>query len=104
MNEIINKRIEEVSYEDADGLYPRYFAHYAVRRNGFLAGAEYALENQWISVKEGLPEKGTKVFAQDKYGNCSVSYLNEKNSWRSDDGYEIIVAYWMPIPKLNKDE
>ena len=51
MNEILKKRIEEASYEDANGYYPKYFPHHSIRRNGFLAGAEFDLQAQWISVE-----------------------------------------------------
>ena len=76
MNEILKKRIEEASYEDADGLYPRYFAHHAVRMGGFFAGAEYALSHQWISVHEALPPYEEDVLIVDKQVKKAMGYTS----------------------------
>ena len=101
MNEILKKRIEEATYEDADGLYPRYFAHHAVRRSGFFAGAEYALSHQWISVEEVLPKNGENVFAIYS-DNAYVAWFDETDKdWHElSEGQLIVPTHWMPIPKF----
>ena len=106
MNEILKKRIETAADEYSNKKFWEEEDYYArecmdiIAPPAFAAGAKYALQNQWISVEEALPEKGTKVFVQGKYGNYDVSYLNVGNHWMTDDGYERIVTYWMPIPEL----
>ena len=106
MNEILKKRIEIASDEYSNKKFWEEEDYYArecmdiIAPPAFVAGAEYALQKQWISVDEALPEKGTKVFVQGKYGNYDASYLNVSGLWMTDDGYERIVTYWMPIPEL----
>lgn len=125
MNEILKKRIEEATYEDADGLYPRYFAHHAVRMRGFFAGAEYALSHQWISVEEALPEYDKLVLAKHKpiagvhsyQDNISLAYIQKQGaygirwiingmSWaiNKSNKEDNTVLAWMPIPELKTDE
>lgn len=93
MNKILKKRIENASYEDAYGLYSRYFPHHAVRWSGFFAGAEYALSRQWISVEEVLPKNGE---------NAYVAWFDETDKdWHElSEGQLIVPTYWMPIPKF----
>ena len=80
----------------------------------FLEGAEFALNNQFISVKEDLPcnhkellrdnkqcPKTFKVFVTNIYGENWSDYMIYKNGkWRWNS-YE--PDYWMPTPKLPKE-
>lgn len=82
----------------------------------FLEGAKFALENQWISVKDDLPynhmelvcgtevsegTKTTQVLAlfirYDGVWSDYMVYINGKWRW---DGPE--PDFWTPIPKLQK--
>ena len=81
----------------------------------FLEGAKFALENQWVSVKEDLPynheklicgtevSEGTEtveVFARNEHGDIWDDYMvYENGKWRWND-FE--PAYWMIAPKLPK--
>ena len=83
----------------------------------FIEGAKFALENQWISVKEDLPcnhenliitgnyykKETINVITIDKYGiiedNYMVLYDNDEWCWK----YGMTPLYWMPIPKLPKE-
>ena len=73
----------------------------------FARGAEYALENQWISVKDELPKIGDDGYSDNIFIHGSGGYVgsayfedNKFYSWIGDD--EIIgIDYWMPIPELN---
>ena len=84
----------------------------------FLEGAEFALNNQWISVEDDLPcnheelittdgryEKNTiYVITINKYGIIESNYmaLYDDGKW----GWEYDVpapCYWMLIPKLPKE-
>ena len=84
----------------------------------FLEGANFALENQWISVESDLPCnhkelmrtrdvcEGTEtieVFATSKSGliwNDYMIYVNDKWRWNGND-FE--PDYWMIAPKLPKE-
>ena len=81
----------------------------------FLEGTKFALENQWISVKENLPcnhneliygtevSEGTEtveVFARNGHGDIWTDYMiYENGKWRWND-FE--PAYWMIAPELSK--
>ena len=82
----------------------------------FLEGAEFALNNQWISVDEDLPcnheelmrtrevREGTEtieVFATSKGGIIWSDYMIfEYGKWIWNDDFE--PDFWMPAPKLPK--
>jgi hypothetical protein len=76
----------------------------------FKNGAEYALENQWISVKERLPEITELECSDDIFIHGSGGYVGsayfEDNKFYSLIGDDNIlgVDYWMPIPKLNVND
>lgn len=79
----------------------------------FLEGAKFALENQWISVKDDLPcnhqelldakYQTKKVFIiKDSFGNADIDYMLKVNGvWRWF-GYNG-TKYWFPIPELPKE-
>ncbi len=102
MNEILKKRINNIPYRITrigNGANDAY-------NEGARYGAEYILSHQWISVEEALPKCSEMVFVKDKYGNYDTAYFSKKGYWIANDGKEIIVSFWMPIPKfeLNKPE
>ena len=82
----------------------------------FLEGAEFALNNQWISVKDDLPcnheeliflggliggSETIEVFVRNESGDIWSDYMIYENcKWRWND-YE--PAYWMIPPKLPKE-
>ena len=82
----------------------------------FIEGADFALNNQWISVDDDLPynhnelirskevNEGTEtveVFAVNEYGDIWDDYMiYEDGKWRWND-FE--PAYWMIAPKLLKN-
>ena len=82
----------------------------------FLEGAEFALNNQWISVKNDLPcnheellygievSEGTEtdeVFARNEHGDIWTDYMiYENGKWRWND-FE--PTYWIIAPKLIKE-
>lgn len=98
MNEILKKRIEEAAVEYAESI-PQSDERKEYSREDFIAGAEYAISHQFISVEEALPEANENVL--DLIGGVPVV----------DKGYHVRarirdVAHWMPIPKFepNKTE
>ena len=54
MNEILKKRIEEAAVEHAESI-PQSDERKEYSREDFIAGAEYAISHQFISVEESLP-------------------------------------------------
>ena len=78
----------------------------------FLEGAEFALNNQWISVDEDLPcnhEKLLEAKCQTKevfviralsfFDICYMQKIDGKWIWFPYKSVE----YWMPIPELPKE-
>ena len=78
----------------------------------FLEGAEFALNNQWISVEEDLPCNHDELFINDdkKETKTVLSIINgyimlsrmykPKHKWHWDSEEP---THWMPIPKLPKE-
>lgn len=65
---------------------------------------------EWISVKDRLPETETEVlvfrvdyvsiltYGYNRRGNLCFKYMDECGYWRECFGSE--VTHWMPLPKL----
>ena len=78
----------------------------------FLEGAEFALNNQWISVEEDLPCNHDELFINDdkKETKTVLSIINgyimmsrmykPKHKWHWDTDEP---THWMPIPELPKE-
>ena len=81
----------------------------------FIEGAKFALENQWINVKDDLPcnheeliitgdyyEKETiEVITINEFKMIGLNYMilcDNKWKWK----YDIEFCYWMPIPEVLK--
>ena len=60
---------------------------------GFIAGAEYVLSHQWISVYEALPEDEEHVIALIAGAPVIANGIHVKEHLKD------IIA-WMPIPKF----
>ena len=77
----------------------------------FLEGAEFALNNQWISVKDDLPchhqemiqsDFTDKVLILSRNGCLEVTFMCViEGKW--DWGTLTTVLYWMIAPKLPKE-
>ena len=79
----------------------------------FLEGADFALNNQWISVEEDLPCNHDELFINDdkKETKTVLSIINgyimmsrmykPKHKWHWDSEEP---THWMPIPKLPKEQ
>ena len=70
--------------------------------------ARYLMSNgvtvqEWISVKERLPEDASTVLAIDSDGTISSAYYVGR--WHSGgDLDEDAVTYWMPLPTAPKED
>ena len=93
MNEILKKRIEEGMADYADNLYPKYYPQHSIARAAFIAGAEYALSHQWISVDEALPEDEEHVLALVNGVPIVAKGIHVKENLK-------YISHWMPIPKF----
>ena len=79
----------------------------------FLEGADFALNNQWISVEEDLPCNHDELFINDdkKETKTVLSIINgyimlsrmykpkHKWHWENDEP-----THWIPIPELPKEQ
>lgn len=79
----------------------------------FLEGAEFALENQWISVEEDLPcnhkelllstgYHTVSVFTYKKGGAVGIDNMIIRNGKWEWEAWKENYLYWMPIPKFPK--
>ena len=96
--------IEEKIKKEADGYGPLASA--------FIEGANFAIENQWISVDDDLPCNHDELFINDdkKETKTVLSIINgyimlsgmykpkRKWHWENDEP-----THWMPIPELPKE-
>ena len=78
-----------------------------------LEGAKFALNNQWISVKNDLPYnheelleakyQTKEVFVLKSRGFPDVDYMLKVNGKWTWFAYTNSIEFWMPIPKLPKE-
>ena len=107
MNTILQSRIEKAAREfnQKEGIAYALVGH---TFNAFIAGANYALQNQWISVDEALPKSNENVFVVNEFGgNGYAHYDYENKTWRMSSGgnaegsdeIHSTITHWMEIPK-----
>ena len=107
----VKELIQQVIRNNVDSLEFGSDKHNAPLRkaNGLLHDALIELgKSDWVSVEDGLPEYGEKVFAYDKemqdYPFVTMRYkagkekLIDKNGFRSG----LHVTHWKPIEKLEE--
>lgn len=80
----------------------------------FLEGAKFVLENQWISVKDGLPcnheellinnKKETKTVLVIVNGRIIMGSMYKKRKWHWFTGTGVEPTHWMPLPELPKEQ
>ena len=92
----MKKRIEEAAVEHAESI-PQSDERKEYSREDFIAGAEYAISHQWISVEEAMPEANENVLAL--IGSVPVVAKGYHVRARLRD-----ITHWMPIPKFEPDK
>ena len=99
MNEILQKRIEEAAKKQSN----KYGCSLYVLGH-FKDGATFALQNQWISVDEALPEEfddGSEfvfvIVKDDETSYYDTDYISN-GKWALHNSDK--VTHWMSIPKL----
>lgn len=116
MNEILKKRIKEAAINGSKHYDPDVSKYSQGKQvgylRGFAEGAEYALQNQWISVEEALPGLDEEVLAMFPDGSHAVVCRKERLTttgrvveWRNGDYTydDAWINYWMPIPEYGKE-
>lgn len=68
--------------------------------NAFKAGAEWQMNNMWISINDKNKEMPNNEDMFIKMENGEVRRYNE--DWEEEFMLDGIVTHWMPIPKLVK--
>lgn len=63
--------------------------------------AEAAVERDWISVEERLPEPGVDVFAA--YRNRYITMGTAGDDWLEEDIEDGNITHWMPLPEPPKE-
>ena len=96
--------LQEKIKKEADG--------YGKLAPAFIEGANFAIENQWISAEDDLPCNHDELFINDdkKETKTVLSIVNgyimmsrmykpkHKWHWENDEP-----THWMPIPELPKE-
>lgn len=81
----------------------------------FLESAKFALENQWINVKEDLPcnhkdlllstgYHTVSVFTYKKGGACGIDNMIIRNGKWEWEAWKENYLYWMTMPNLPKEK
>ena len=103
--------IQQVIRNNVDSLEFGSDKHNAPLRkaNGLLHDALIELgKSDWVSVEDGLPEYGEKVFAYDKemqdYPFVTMRYKDGKEKLIDKNGFRsgLHVTHWKPIEKLEE--
>lgn len=104
MNTILQQRIEEAAHEyiQSDAVAPE---NMQLAFGDFINGANFALQNQWISVDEALPKESGDYLVIVKQSSDSEAYFHEISTYNATDNIwfyvgKLIVTHWAPIPSL----
>lgn len=107
----VTELIQEVISNNVDSLEFGNDKHNAPLRkaNSLLHDALIELgKSDWVSVEDGLPEYGEKVFAYDKemqdYPFVTMRYKGGKEKLIDKNGFRsgLHVTHWKPIEKLEE--
>lgn len=117
MNEILKKRIEEAAKRYNARAYSPFSDPYELSREFerdcycFKEGATFALQNQWISVDEALPEKNTMCFVRKETEIGIIydaDYIDYEGKWFFNSNRtsikSMVITHWMHIPSLKGGE
>ena len=115
MNEILQKRIEEVAenHEQCYNVGEEHgylYTHKGDVKEAVIYGATFALRNQWISVEEALPDYEEDVLVTNDVGDYWFSHRTEnENVMRDENNFASVngifkITYWMPIPEMKGGE
>ena len=110
MNEIYKQRIEKYSEEYVFENCERE-REVPLVKDAYQNGWHNALQNQWISVEEALPEKNTMCFVRKEtevgiiydadYIDCEGKWFFNFNRTSINS---MVITHWMQIPSLKGGE
>lgn len=99
----INERIEQA----AEATIPAGTRHTIIRRKAFVAGANFAIQNQWISINEELPKKdkdneeySVPVFVIGGHHKPQSAIYSYKDKKFISCGIFLSSTHWMHIPSI----
>jgi hypothetical protein len=108
----MTEQLEDAANKYAENIDPNSTGKQMIDAyKAFKAGAHWALERQWIDVKDRLPEARTDVlvFSKREWDDDSPiikGHYDEKYScWFSSELHEdedIYITHWMPLPEKPK--
>ena len=103
MNEILQNRIEKAKKEYEDSLALPKWDIKEIHGIDFMNGATFALQNQWISVDEALPDEDEQVIVMSEIGTVEQMKYHNKAFYHLKgsiikDGEKI--THWIEIPSL----
>ena len=117
INKVLQNRIEEAAekHEQCYNVGEEHgylYTHKGDIKEAVIYGATLALQNQWISVEEALPEIKEHFMSEDvlcKYsdGSMGFDYLKENIFGQQRFEHECeesVVTHWMLIPQLKGGE
>jgi hypothetical protein len=122
MNEILLKRIEKAAKEEREQCREdnneiwRDRPTYNDVEASFIKGATFALQNQWISVEEALPDYNEAVIGIDYmpelawddqtiifvHRSDNPNVVTDKNKFCVYPPTFRKVTHWMPVPEFPK--
>lgn len=75
--------------------------------DAFIAGAQYALSHQWISVEDDLPESNTDciIYTHDDMGSVKMFAWFDGDNFHGEQDDEIYhPEFWMPLSTLMQSD
>lgn len=104
--EIYNERIEKAARNYENSLALPEWDRKEIHGIDFKKGAVFALQNQWISVKEALPKEEKRVLVTHQYGYQVASLYKDGTHqyWGvvKESPIGANVTHWMKIPKIGE--
>ena len=105
VKELIEKTIRFTKVTDDDYIQGNVKSHII---NTLQVALKELSRSDWVSVEDGLPEYGEKVFAYDKemqgYPFVTMRYKGGKEKLIDKNGFRsgLHVTHWKPIEKLEE--
>ena len=95
--------IEKVSYECDEGTRDLYDMREVADGIADFLIAHGVTVQEWISVKDRLPEPWKQVLIYSRYDFCEVAlYIGIPGKWRVTWNHDMLdadsVTHWMPLP------
>ena len=98
---LIDLIIDAKRTDPEEGSFTEYLADHLISHGVTV--------QEWISVKDRLPEPWKQVLIYSRYDFCEVAlYIGIPGKWRVTWNHEMLdadsVTHWMPLPEPPKGE